>query len=464
MSGFEYKWKTYYQDQPKTVKDYTPSYTKYQTTRPTSTYNPTAYSDKSGAYASEIAQARAALSKTNANKPGAYTSQYNDRINALIDQISGRKFQYDAANDSAYQLMKENYMNLGRQAAADTAGQAAALTGGYGNSYGTVAANQAYQSYLNQLNDRIPELQQMALAQYQQEGADLQNQYNMLSDRDVAAYQKYRDNMTDWQNDRSYYDSSLNNLRSMNQSVWGQNEQNKYNANNQAWDTYMRLAAMNDSNYWNAQNIGTERWKQAWNNFWDGIDKSETAQQNSWQRASTDYWNGQDMDYKNRSLNETMRSNMADEAYKNAALAETIRSNKANEKIDQSRYSNSSSTNGTSSSTTSSTNNGTTSGATYKSSYSMANNGNNRFSNPGTLFTEQQYNGFRQSVGQFRGDEGRSQLIEDAYMEGKITSKQADELLKNFGISAKKFAMYRGIVQNTSKNSTSSIAPWLNRK
>lgn len=325
--GFTYNWKTYYQNKPKSVNDYTPSYTRYQTTRPTSTYTPTAYSDNSGAYASEIAKARAALNNTNASKPGAYNSQYNDRINSLIDQISGRKFQYDAANDSAYQLLKENYMNLGRQAAADTAGQAAALTGGYGNSYGTVAANQAYQGYLDQLNSRIPELQQMALAQYQQEGADLANQYSMLSDQEVAAYQKYRDSISDWQNDRSYYDAALNNLRSMNQSIWGQNETNRYNANNQAWDTYMRLAAMNDSNYWNSQNIGTERWKQAWSDYWNGIDKSETAQQNAWDRAQSDYWNSQDMDYKNRSLNETIRSNQADEAYNNAALAETNRHN-----------------------------------------------------------------------------------------------------------------------------------------
>lgn len=329
--GFTYNWKTYYQNKPKSVNDYTPSYTRYQANRPTSTYTPTAYSDNSGAYASEIAKARAALDKTNASKPGAYTSQYNDRINDLIDRISGRKFQYDAANDSAYQLMKENYMNLGRQAAADTAGQAAALTGGYGNSYGTVAANQAYQGYLNQLNDRIPELQQMALAQYQQEGADLQNQYNMLSDRDVAAYQKYRDSISDFQNDRSYYDAALNNLRSMNQNVWGQNETNRYNANNQAWDTYMRLAAMNDSNYWNSQNIGTERWKQAWNDYWNGVSNSETAQQNAWDRASTDYWNGQDQAYNYDKLREDARQF-------NVSAAETNRHNLANEANDS--YSN----------------------------------------------------------------------------------------------------------------------------
>lgn len=323
--AYNYKWKTYYQDKPKSYDAYMPTYRQYNAAKPTSTYTPSQYSDRLGAYANEIKSARGDLDRTIANKPGAYNSQYNDRINDLIDRISGRKFQYDAANDSAYQLMKENYMNLGRQAAADTAGQAAALTGGYGNSYGTVAANQAYQGYLNQLNDRIPELQQMALQMYQQEGNDLQNQYNMLSDRDIAAYQKYRDTVGDWQNDRAYYDATLNNLRSMNQNVWGQNEQNRYNANQQAWDIYTQLMAMNDSNYWNAQDVAAQRYKNALDNYWNGIDRTQSAQQDAWQRASTDYWNGQDLGYKNRSLNEDARQFNESIAQQNADRAEKAR-------------------------------------------------------------------------------------------------------------------------------------------
>lgn len=331
MANFTYQWKDYTQQKPGSYNDYTPSYTTYQTTRPTSTYNPTAYSDKSGAYASEIANARAALNKTIASKPSAYNSEYNDRINALIDKALNRKFQYDAANDSAYQLMKDNYVNLGRQAAADTAGQAAALTGGYGNSYGTVAANQAYQGYLNQLNDRIPELMQMALTQYQQEGSDLQNQYSMLSDRDIQAYNKYRDSVADWQTDRSYHDAALNNLRSMNQNNWSQNETNKYNASNQAWDTYMRLAAMNDSNRFNALNIGTERYKNALDNYWNGVNATEDAKNNAWNRAYSEATSADDLAYKYAQLAEDARQF-------NVSATETNRHNQVNEQNDS--YSN----------------------------------------------------------------------------------------------------------------------------
>lgn len=49
----------------------------------------------------------------------------------------------------------------------DTMGQAAALTGGYGNSYAQGVGQQAYQGYLQQLNDNVPQLQAQALQTYQ---------------------------------------------------------------------------------------------------------------------------------------------------------------------------------------------------------------------------------------------------------------------------------------------------------
>lgn len=285
MAQFDYTWDVYGKRSVKDLKDYLPEYRLQNIARPTSTYTPTEYSDRRGAYASDISRALADLNKVKSSKPGAYNSEYNERINALIDQISGRKFQYDAANDAAYKLMRDNYVNLGKQAAADTAGQAAALTGGYGSSYGTVAANQAYQGYLEKLNDRIPELQQQALQLYQQEGSDLNNQYAMLSDREAQAYNKYRDSLADWQNERAYYDAALNNLRSMNQGVWGQNEQNRYNALAQAWNNYWQGdAADRASRQWaydTARNLRND--DVSYNQWADQM--TETSKQNAWQRG-----------------------------------------------------------------------------------------------------------------------------------------------------------------------------------
>ena len=123
------------------------------------------------------------------------------QLSQLYDRIMNReKFSYDLNGDALYQQYKDRYQNLGRQAMMDTMGNATALTGGYGSSYATTAGNQAYQQYLQQLNDIVPELYQQAYNRYAQEGNDLLNQYNL-------AYGRYRDAVGDWESERSYANS-----------------------------------------------------------------------------------------------------------------------------------------------------------------------------------------------------------------------------------------------------------------
>lgn len=75
----------------------------------------------------------------------------------------------------------------------DTMGRAAALTGGYGNSYAQRVGQQTYQGYLQGLNDKVPELYQLALDKYNQETSDLYNQYSLLGQRENQDYGRYRD-------------------------------------------------------------------------------------------------------------------------------------------------------------------------------------------------------------------------------------------------------------------------------
>ncbi len=123
------------------------------------------------------------------------------QLSQLYDQIMNReKFHYDLNGDALYQQYKDQYQNLGRQAMLDTMGNAAALTGGYGNSYASTAGNQAYQAYLQQLNSIVPDLYRAAYERYSQEGNDLANRYNM-------AYGAYRDAMGDWEAERNFANS-----------------------------------------------------------------------------------------------------------------------------------------------------------------------------------------------------------------------------------------------------------------
>lgn len=162
-----------------------------------------------------VSQAKAYLQQVQSRRPGAYQSRWDAELDRLYDQITNRKpFQYDLNQDALYQQYKEQYQRLGRTAMQDTMGQAASLTGGYGSTYAEQVGQQAYNAYLQSLNNIVPELYDRAYGWYQDEGQDLYNRYGLVSDRESMDYSKYRDTVSDYYNDladaRSAYDSEWN--------------------------------------------------------------------------------------------------------------------------------------------------------------------------------------------------------------------------------------------------------------
>ena len=168
-----------------------------------------------------VQAAQAYLEQVKASKPGAYQSRWDDELTSLYDQIRNRKkFSYDMGTDPLYQQYREQYQRLGRLAMQDTMGQAAALTGGYGSTYGEQVGQQAYNAYLQNLNDIVPQLQQQAYQRYQDEGTDLYNQYSLVKGRDDTDYGRYRDTVSDYYSDLSDARSAYNSERSLDQSQW----------------------------------------------------------------------------------------------------------------------------------------------------------------------------------------------------------------------------------------------------
>ena len=156
---------------------------------------------------STVQQAQALLQQQLAAKPAGYTSKWQGSIDATLSQILNRdKFSYDINEDAMYQQLAQQYALYGKQAMMDTVGQVSGLTGGYGYSYAQSAGQQAYQGYLQQLNDRVPEFYQMALTRYNQQGEDLLNRYGMLAQQEGQDYARYQDNM-------NAYLSELNRLQ-----------------------------------------------------------------------------------------------------------------------------------------------------------------------------------------------------------------------------------------------------------
>ena len=187
---------------------------------------------------SAVQQAQAYLNQVQSRRPGEYQSQWDGELTELYNRIANRKpFSYDIGTDPVYQQYREQYQRQGRLAMQDTMGQAAALTGGYGSTYGEQVGQQAYNAYLQNLNDVVPDLYNAAYNRYRDEGTELYNQYGLLSDRENQAYSRYRDTVNDYYSDlsdaRSAYDSAYS--RDYNQwsdqlSYWSQKAANENSA------------------------------------------------------------------------------------------------------------------------------------------------------------------------------------------------------------------------------------------
>lgn len=157
------------------------------------------YQKKEYQQSQNVTNAQNALQQHQQNKPGDYQSQWQGQIDDLLKQYQSRgPFQYDINADAMYQQMVDRYVQQGKQAMMDTMGQAAAMTGGYGNSYAQSVGQQTYQGYLQGANDMMPQFYQMALDRYQMEGDQLMNQYGLLTDQEDRAYSQYMDQLNQY--------------------------------------------------------------------------------------------------------------------------------------------------------------------------------------------------------------------------------------------------------------------------
>lgn len=136
-------------------------------------------------------------------QPGAYQGTYQQQIAQTMNNLlTQRPFNYDVNTDALYQNIKDNYIKQGRQAMMDAQGASAALTGGYGNSYGVLAGQQAYQDSLGNLSAQIPELYQLAYQRYLGNENSQRQNLAALQGLDESEYQRY-------QYDTQQYESRL---------------------------------------------------------------------------------------------------------------------------------------------------------------------------------------------------------------------------------------------------------------
>lgn len=153
--------------------------------------------------------------KKAAGQTPQYSSPYDEEISSLYQQITNREpFKYDYSTDPIYGQYREQYTQMGKQAMRDSMGQTAALTGGYGNSYGSAVGQQQYDAYLQRLNDVLPELYGQAYDIYNAEGDALRQQYALASDMRGTDYNRYRDALSDYRYDQSLEEERARQLAS----------------------------------------------------------------------------------------------------------------------------------------------------------------------------------------------------------------------------------------------------------
>lgn len=248
----------------------------------------------SSAYLEAMKYTNSLLEKLSSGK-----TSYTDQIKDMMSQIQNRdKFSYDVDTDMLFQQALASSMASGQQAMQDTMGQTSALTGGYASTYAQSAGNQAYNAYIEDAYNNLPEYYQMALEAYNMEGQDMYNQLAMLSDADATEYGRMYDS----------WNANFTNAQNMfNQEygAWQDSVNNAYNSANlqlkqqgmaydQAYSNYNALSNQAQTLYQNEYNKWADSVNIALDNYWKGVDNQYRYDS----MANDNYWNEKDDTYR----------------------------------------------------------------------------------------------------------------------------------------------------------------------
>ena len=154
------------------------------------------------------------LAAVQQNRPQTYNSKYGAALDGILAKIQGgQDFNYSFDGDEMFKYYADLYTQNAKQGAANAMGQAVGLTGGYGNSWASAQANQAYQQALLPLYERGLDLRDRAYQMHQDKENKLMTQAGLLMDMDSADYGRYRDTMQDYYADVDRAQAAADNER-----------------------------------------------------------------------------------------------------------------------------------------------------------------------------------------------------------------------------------------------------------
>ena len=214
-------------------------------------------------------------------------TSYTDQVEELFNKYMNREdFEYDVSEDQLFQQALASAMGSGKAAMQDTIGQASALTGGYGSTYATSAGNQAYNSFIEDAYNNLPEYYNLALQAYQAEGDEMLQQFNMAATLDAQEYGRLVDSYNAGVEERNWqYNTAFN--------EWSSSVNNAYNSAN----LQLQQNAQIGSNLYNTYLVDAEtyqtKYAQGYQTWLDSVNSASTiaSMQNS------DYWNNTNLEY-----------------------------------------------------------------------------------------------------------------------------------------------------------------------
>ena len=154
----------------------------------------------------------------NANRPADYVSQNKEAMDALTGQIGSG---YDGSElAKAYQQYRDQTADTAAAAADNTRANAAALSGGYGNSWADSLAAQGQGAATANVDAALTALRSRALSEYKNRQSGLVEALSGMGNTEALDRSAYGSNLSNWYNRQNFLANQSAQARNENDNYW----------------------------------------------------------------------------------------------------------------------------------------------------------------------------------------------------------------------------------------------------
>ena len=154
----------------------------------------------------------------NANRPADYVSQNKEAMDALTGEIGSG---YDGSElAKAYQQYRDQTADAAAAAADNTRANAAALSGGYGNSWADSLAAQGQGAATANVDAALTALRSRALNEYKNRQSGLVEALSGMGNTEALDRSAYGSNLSNWYNRQNFLANQSAQARNENDNYW----------------------------------------------------------------------------------------------------------------------------------------------------------------------------------------------------------------------------------------------------